>query len=214
MQTTSDKYAVPYAIELNELWHTYRVDGNVKPGYSEIMESVGLKPLFYSDDPFHREFGRAGHEATSLYDAGRLNLATLDPRLIPALDCYRDFLEVTRFKVRANEKPLYSRRHGFCTRIDRAGIMNFRFGIVELKFGTSVDWSTEQQLSAHQVAWEDNFLFEPICFKYVLHLRRHDKIVTPSTKWTWSLVTKWTDTSTQTWLSVLDWYKLKKKRGH
>jgi len=177
------------------------------------MEFVVLKPIFYSDDPFYCEFGRAGHEATSLYDAGRLNRATLDPRLIPALDCYRDFLDVTRFKVRANEKMLYSRRHGFCTRIDRAGEMNGRFGILELKFGTAVDWTTEHQISAHQVAWEDNFLFQPIMFKYVLHLRRHDKVITPTTKWTWSLVTKWTDTPKQTFLSVLDWYTLKRKRG-
>jgi hypothetical protein len=213
MQTTSD-YQVDYLIELEESLHEYSVDGIIKPGYSEIMEFVGLKMPFYPADDFPREFGQAGHGATSLLDLGTLNRATLDPRLVPVINCYEDFKETSRFKVRANEVALYSKRFDFCTKIDRAGIFNGRFGILEIKIGSSIDWATEFQLCAHQAVWEDNFVFEPVVLKYVLHIRKLDKgPITVETRWDWTLITKWTDSPKSKWLSVLDWYKLKKKRG-
>ena len=77
-------------IEFNEALHEYRVGGIITPSVSQILQSNGLMDNFrHSERALNN--GVAIHRALELYDLGKLDERSLDPRLKKCLTLWDNF---------------------------------------------------------------------------------------------------------------------------
>lgn len=104
--------------------HAYTWRGKPVPGVTSVIRgSLG--------DPFERvardvleharQRGSAVHKACELDDEGRLDEATVDPRIVPYVEAWRKFRREYRFEVLFAERPLYSAISGFAGTPDLVG---------------------------------------------------------------------------------------------
>jgi len=78
--------------------HRYWWNGSPVPSVTDIMQDVGLIVIKgnKSDIDIAREFGKAVHLATELYDERILNEEKLDPKITPYLNCWKKFKHSSR----------------------------------------------------------------------------------------------------------------------
>ena len=80
-------------IEFDEAAHLYRVgrERRIVPGIHDIFHANGIGGNPYPAQLEAMEFGKYAHKTTQLFDEGRLNEATLHPRLRGPLDAWKRF---------------------------------------------------------------------------------------------------------------------------
>lgn len=138
--------------------HIYRLNNRIIPSVTQILQAEGITDFSHCDDS-DRDFGKAGHKVTELWDKGKLDIKTISEPLIPCLDLWRKFLkdfDVTIFPG-AIEKPIYSSRYLFGTTPDRVGLVNDKVTVIELKFSKAIQKSTGIQLAAQAIASTEHY---------------------------------------------------------
>jgi hypothetical protein len=117
------------------------------PGISSRLELSGLKPKV--EDPseafvFAGERGTAVHRATELLDLGRLDPASVDPRIVGYVEAWRRFKAETGWiNTELPEVVVADPDAGYATKVDRAGAMKGKpeeIVVLNLKTGGKQPW--------------------------------------------------------------------------
>jgi hypothetical protein len=148
----------PSNFNFDEVNHIYRLNNRTIPSVTQVLQAEGITDYSYADES-DREFGKAGHKVTELWDKGKLDIKTISEPLIPCLEAWKKFLkdfEVTIFPG-AIEKPIYSSRYLFGTTPDRVGLVNDKVTVIELKFSKTIQRSTGIQLAAQAIAATEHY---------------------------------------------------------
>jgi hypothetical protein len=181
-------------IDFDEATHTYRVEGEVLPSVTQIMQSTGLvRP--YTGDPWYGQRGTACHYATTLIDAGTLDPESVDPVISGFLDAYARFKRETGMEWEYSEYRLAHPLYRFCGCVDRA------VPLVDLK---TTDSACELQLAGYQALLLANGI-DPGREGYFLHLKENG---------TYKLRTyKFNRQDTNIWLSAVSLYHWRKEHN-
>lgn len=133
-------------VEFNEEDHTYWKDGRRVPSVTECLKSVGLIPglEFVSDEAVM--FGVRVHRMIHFYNKKTLDLETVTPDLMPALDAYREFEAATGFEPMAWETRVMDAQLWVAGTYDVSGTFpkGERVGFVDLKSGIVKPWTAIQ----------------------------------------------------------------------
>lgn len=149
-------------ILFDESAHRYTVDGIIRPSVTTILKEFGLYPD-YQPDPKYMERGTAVHKLTELYDQGevteqgweewrRADAAVEDPfwKLTPYLDAYLQFLMDFSPTWTHIESRVFSANLNVCGTLDRAGIINGKRCVLDIKATNSMPATcTGLQLAAY-----------------------------------------------------------------
>ena len=147
--------------------HIYRVDGIVKPGFSEIKESYGIGAnAFYTEAG--REEGTALHKWLLFLAQGKDPASDPDYRIAGRVAAIRKFLKETGFKIHGGEVPFHSTRGDFCCTPDLWGMFQGQAAIFEAKRGAKESWHV-LQTAAQKIALQANGVF--IRERYNLYLK-------------------------------------------
>jgi hypothetical protein len=124
--------------------HEYALNGLRLPSVTQILESVGLSPDYSGVPADHLEFARDRgdkvHKATALDDRGDLDEDTLDPRIAPYLEAWRQFRRDHHFEPVEIEFMFYSKRHGYAGTLDRLGASDLaEHTLIDLKTCQKID---------------------------------------------------------------------------
>jgi hypothetical protein len=147
--------------------HVYRLDGVVKPGFSEIKESygIGVNP-FYTDAG--RDEGTALHKWLLFLAQGQEPASEPDYRIAGRVKAIKRFLKETGFKIRGGEKPLHSTRGDFCCTPDLWGDFQGVQSLFEAKRGAKESWHPLQTAAQSIALWANGFA---VGTRYNLYLR-------------------------------------------
>ncbi len=189
-------------LRFDEESHTYWVGERKLPSVTTILSEMGLSHDFSKVSSFYAQRGTAVHKAVELVDKGTLDETTLDPRIAGYVSGYRRFLRESGYQAEHWEVPLYSESLRVAGTIDKLGKLGGRFGILDIKTSRTLDPSVELQLCGYAALWNENHSDCPALFKYALQLTEGGD---------YSLVTKYSETSIDIWVSVVDVYRWKLK---
>ncbi len=189
-------------LTLDERTHTYWVGNRKFVSVTTVLQDLGLARNYDGISSFYAQRGTAVHKAVELIDKETLDEAVLDPRLQGYVAGYRKFLKESGYRAEYWEKMLYSDGLGFAGTVDKLGMLGGKFGIIDIKTSTSLDPSVDAQLCAYSVLWTENNPDRPVDFKYALQLTEGGD---------YKLATKYSATSIELWLSVMDVYRRKVK---
>lgn len=142
--------------------HTYRINGKIIPGVTQILSDEGL--FSYLGVPPEtmeaaRKFGAAAHKACELYDKGILDEKSLSEPLIPYLAGWKKFLDDFKPIIYPDwiEKPICSYKYQFGTTQDRVMSVNSKVTIVEIKTTTIMQPAVAIQTAGQAIAVEEWF---------------------------------------------------------
>ena len=123
--------------------HRYFVDGERKPGFSEICGDLGVtkENRFYTADG--REEGVVLHEWLLFLAQGKEPAEDPDPRIAGRVEGIRKFLSDTQFKFQGGETPLYHAL-GFCTTPDIYGYIGNFSWVIDAKRGQKMKFHSLQ----------------------------------------------------------------------
>jgi len=123
--------------------HVYRLNGMPYDGPSntQVLKDMGIiDTTYYNMDAAWR--GTAVHEMTALYDEyeGDFHWPSVDSSYVGYVRGWEKFILESGFKPCAGliEKPVLGA--GYCTTIDRVGILNGRCVVLEIKTGICPKW--------------------------------------------------------------------------
>jgi hypothetical protein len=173
--------------------HEYFVDGRKVPGFTEIATAMGLVS-YYNCDPYYLERGSAVHAATALFDTGKLDWDSVDPRIEGYLEAYIRFRTEASADWDHTEEPLYHPTYRYCGTPDR--------------FSPLIDIKTGQgyviQLEAYAELLRANG-YDPDRTGYMLHLKENG---------TYKLETHKYDRKLRgIWLSAVSVFHYRKDKG-
>lgn len=193
-------------LTFDEINHTYRLDGVIIPGYSQIAKSMGITDYGNVPDYFlepARKFGQAGHYATRLWDNQTLNEVTLSEPLIPCLEEYKKFLQDNKVEIISDyiEKPICSVRYRYGITPDRICLIKGELSVFELKFVETMAPGAALQTAAQKMAAEE--------FYHIKIKKRYG--VQISLKEQYKLYPYTNKGDEQTWLCFLGAYNWKEK---
>ena len=125
----------------------YRVRGRIVAGTTDVIRRAGLvDPRWFT--PEARERGRIVHKIAELEDRGKLDLSSIDPRLVGYAEAYRKFKRETRFRPFLIEWRFHDRVLDVCGTLDRLGeAFEDEVLLVDLKTGDVDDWVGLQLVS-------------------------------------------------------------------
>lgn len=131
--------------------HTYRVDGVIRPGVTEILKGVGfIDDTYYTPESSQR--GTYVHRAIELYHTVGLDIKTVHKSLLPYFEGYLKFLKEVRYTnvvcKDLVEKKLYHSIYQYCGRLDLAFTTDSGLNVFDIKTG-SVPWHTKYQLEGY-----------------------------------------------------------------
>ena len=138
--------------------HIYRVDGVVKPSYSQIMNRVAVREgdesrwqsvsgSEHMSDPVAADFGHQAHAAFA--NILRDIPCIYDRALIPWVQGFVIFMGLHNFEIKLVEQPLYSAKYGYCGTPDLICIYQHRWCVIDWKTSTANNWRWALQLAAY-----------------------------------------------------------------
>jgi hypothetical protein len=135
--------------------HEYRdIDGRVVPSVTQILAPLNNFDAVHPDVlAAAQQFGTAVHRACELYDLGTLNIASLDPALLPYLDAWRRFKKDHSTVWHKVEYRLHHQAMGYAGTPDRLGEVEGDMAVVDIKTGTALMPSVGPQLAAYAHAY-------------------------------------------------------------
>lgn len=130
--------------------HRFSLDGRAVPSVTQALTSVGI-----IDDRWFTEWaankGAAVHLACQYYDEGDLDEGDLDPTIQGYLEGWKKFKSDTGFVVTNIEEPVYNIGLQYAGILDRAGYVDGKVTVVDIKTGDVPYW-VGIQLAAYQNA--------------------------------------------------------------
>jgi len=175
-----------YKIELDKATHTYRVDGEVKPGYHEICDCVGTRRRCcecygigcdqcnntgytsyravsgseFMRDQIAARFGTHTHDFIAFDQRGIK--CKYDPGIEPYIAGYRKFLKNYNLEMQLVEEMFYHKFYGYCITIDWFGFLHIEKPktkvplLIDWKTSTTVQKSWARQTAAQEEAIKFN----------------------------------------------------------
>jgi len=157
----------------NEATHTYTCGGEVIPSVTQIISSVdGNNWGDINADVMAKaqQRGTAVHSITEYHDKGVLDGETVDPALRGYYDAYLAFLSDCKPIWDLIEYRICNLDLGYAGTLDRAGTMNNKPVILDVKTGAKSKW-TGVQLSAYQMGAK----LKPSTKRFGLYLAKDGK---------------------------------------
>ena len=142
--------------------HVYRVRGRIVVGTTSVIGRAGLAdPRWFTEES--RQRGRIVHKIAELEDRGKLDLSSIDPRLIGYAEAYREFKRETQFRPFLIEWRFYDRVLDVCGTLDRLGeAFEDEVLLVDLKTGDVEEW-----VGLQLVSYERGVLAHPGALDYL-----------------------------------------------
>lgn len=190
-------------LTLEPTTHTYWIGKRRFDSVTQILTELHLANDYKDVPAFYAERGTAVHKAVEFVDKGTLDESKLDPAIAGYVKGYQRFVDESKYKPEFCEVSLHHDQLGFAGTVDKLGFLNGKFGVIDIKTSRSVDPAIEPQMCAYAVLWNEHHPEMPVEFKYGLQLKDDG---------TYALITKYSDTSIDLWLSVMDVYRWKQKR--
>lgn len=132
--------------------HTYRYEDRLVPGVTSVLEPLQmLQGVPWAVLEAARKFGSNVHLACHLFNVGMLDIATLDPALLPYLEGWQAFLADTGFDITESESPVYNAQLKYAGTPDCIGNYAGSTWVVDIKSGV-VPCTVGLQLAAYQHA--------------------------------------------------------------
>lgn len=115
------------------VWYSYQ--GRPIRSISKILNVI--YPMPPDLDPWYLERGKLVHHATTLIDAGALDMAALDPRLLAFVSAYQQFRQLAEPVMEAIELTVVHPSYRYGARIDRVIRLpgQARLIVVDIKCG-------------------------------------------------------------------------------
>ncbi len=137
--------------------HIYRLENMVIPGFSQIVQDLGLtdfsrvKP---DDLRYKREVGTAVHKAIFLHNVGKLNMNSLDENVTPYFNSWLKFIELYHPKIltQYSEKPICSIKWRYGVTPDIVAELKQGNTIIELKSTSQMSPVIALQTEAQAIA--------------------------------------------------------------
>jgi hypothetical protein len=142
----SDPFPQETGLTLDETSHRYFINGTpVRWSVTGIIKEMGLIDHQWATED-DMKFGSDVHLTTQLYDEGRLDEKTLDPRLAGYLEGWIKFRRETGFIPHKIERRIYCSTMKFAGTLDRFGKTddNALPWLVEIKTYPVPDWCALQ----------------------------------------------------------------------
>lgn len=136
--------------------HQYQLNSVSLPSVTQVigyLNDFSMVPPETLERACH--FGTAVHKATELFDLGTLDVASLDPALVPYLDAWKKFLTDTGFVNEFVEEQVYSRKYGYAGTVDRIGILQRHRSIIDIKSIASI--TSARSISVQTAGYEQAF---------------------------------------------------------
>jgi hypothetical protein len=139
-----------------------------------------------------------------LIDKGTLDESSVSDLVRPYVTAYRKFLEESGYKPHAWEVQMHHPVLRYAGTVDKVGYLpKLGLGGMDIKTATSVDPSVDEQLCAYDMLWDEHFPTLPWAWRYALQLTIDGQ---------YKLITKYSNTPKETWLSIMTVYRIKQKR--
>lgn len=160
-------------IIFNDENHTASDNGINVPRVSHILEEAGFTG-FAGVSPLIMKaacaFGQNAHTACSLWDNNDLDVESLDPALAPYLEAYKKFKADYHVNIIHDELKVYSKLWGFCGRLDKYAEAMQKYGIIDLKTGSSIYPATAIQTGLYEVGAKEEHKLK-VQFRMCVHLK-------------------------------------------
>lgn len=129
-------------ILFDETTHTYKVNGQIKPGVTTILQDAGLSPDFSLVDPEtlarKATLGKETHRVIELIFKD--DLGDYDPILEPYVQAAKQFISVFNIKPIQSELAVYSSTLDCCGTLDlMANYNGTEEGIFDFKTSSTID---------------------------------------------------------------------------
>lgn len=152
----------------DEATHTYKVNGVVYPGVTEIIGEAGLygNAARWFDD-YSRDRGTAVHDAIRLYLKGTLDIDHFNLECEPIkgyLESYMRFEADTGFKPFQVEHAMYNHTYKVAGTADLIGPHQGDGSILDIKTSISIHPAEAIQLAGYELTWGERMK------RYSLHL--------------------------------------------
>lgn len=166
-----------HVLEFESETHTYTLRGRVVPSVTQVLDAVNdFSMVDFDTLERARIFGTHVHETIHLYDDGRLDEDALDPALVPYLEQWKKFLELSSAVVLASEVRVWHRA-GFAGTLDKILHWRKRDILADIKSGVFFKLSVGMQCAAYCEALHDCGAWpKRIRTRYCIHLTGGDRM--------------------------------------
>lgn len=149
-------------------------DGNPEYSVTTVIRWSGLGENF-SNVPAHvmevaQRRGKMVHLACQYFDAGELDLETVDVRILPYVTAYIKFRAECQVKPIAVEQRISHKLMGLSGTPDLIAFVNGRRAVIDRKTGNPDSRPARLQTGGYKVLWEAYRPLEPIYDRYGLKL--------------------------------------------
>lgn len=144
-------------VTLEKEAHVYTDEkGRVIPGITTILtEARMLDTAWFTDVGKAR--GSAVHAACHYLDEGDLDLGSVDPQIQGYVRAWEKFVRESAFIPSLIEHVVWSDTYRFAATLDRFGIMNGNFAVIEIKTGEVEPWAGVQTAAQMICLLEQNY---------------------------------------------------------
>ena len=140
-------------VQFDEATHTYTLDGKELPSVTHIIRYLAVDKANNADPNMAmiaRERGSAVHEATVMYDYSGEIPDDFPAEYAPYLEAYVQFCRDYHPKWELIEHPMADAESGFAGTLDRFGVIDDEYAILDIKTSYKVDMpSLSAQLAAY-----------------------------------------------------------------
>lgn len=140
-------------VQFDEATHTYTLDGVKLPSVTHIIRYLAVDKASSADPNMAmiaRERGSAVHEATVMYDYSGEIPDDFPAEYAPYLEAYVQFVRDYQPKWELIEHPMADEAAGFAGTLDRFGLIDDEYAILDIKTSYKVDMpSLSAQLAAY-----------------------------------------------------------------
>lgn len=158
--------------------HIYRLNGEVIPSVTSLLSEFALYDLSKVPQDrlkYKQGLGIAVHYACDLLDDCRLDESSLHEDLVPYVNAYKKFREVTGFEPRHSELRMYSKKWKFAGTLDKQGPFEWQGkeqeSIIDLKCVWSMYPSTGPQTEGYKILFNENFKDIKVKARFGLQLK-------------------------------------------
>ncbi len=140
--------------------HQYYLDGAPIMGVSGVLNKLGFYDFRFvskEDLEYKRQIGAAVHYATHLYDTGKLNMASVDPVVMPYLEAWILFRKDTNCEVLYSELPVYSKVRRFGGTLDKVIRWDGAIVLPDIKATAGVAKVIALQTAAYALALKESY---------------------------------------------------------
>lgn len=170
----------------------YIIDGTWYPRVTKIV-SIKAKPAlykFYADSPSYKAselaLQKSAEEGTHVHEAVQALMLgqepVIDPLIAPAVEAFRRFAESVNIETQPEyiERRIWHADHRYAGTIDVMGVIDGKFGVLDIKTSQSIYRDYNLQTAAYMEALKDQF--ENLTTRWILRIDQFQTCTTCGAK--------------------------------